>query len=410
MGLIKAAVGAIGGTMSDQWKEAIRCEDMNNEVLMMKKTTPNGVISNKSTIIVAPGQCAIIYDNGRVIDGAAEEGVYTFDESSTPSFFAGQFGAVFKEMWQRFTYNGATAKQQAVFFFNIKEIIDNKFGTPAPIPFQDWSHPIPNQMTNTITPLRVEIKCFGKFTFSISNPSLFMSKIAGTAEVYRKSQLIEQLRSEIIGVFQNITNELGTSEYKVPVLEMPSQTDEIKEMMNKKVFDEPIRERGITIQGFIVESVTLTDDSKKKIDDYELSSNSYMQQGRMVGAYSNAVENAAKNSSGAANGFMGIGMMNMASNGVMGGVSTAPWQNTENSSVDLSKEEIQPKKEEGQNKEEEKEIKVENSEWECSCGTKNNGNFCHSCGSAKIKKCSKCNSEIEKGAKFCKECGTKVEE
>ena len=87
-------------------------------------------------------------------------------------------------MWQRFTYNGATAKQQAVFFFNTKEILDNKFGTPAPIPFQDWSHPIPNQMTNTLTPMRVEIKCFGKYTFKISNPAVFMQEIAGTADRY----------------------------------------------------------------------------------------------------------------------------------------------------------------------------------------------------------------------------------
>ena len=108
MGLIKAAVSAVSSTLKDQWKEAIRCEEMTNDVLMVKKTTPTGVITNKSTIIVAPGQCAIIYDNGRVIDATAEEGVYNFDSSSSPSFFAGQFGAVFKEMWQRFTYSGAT--------------------------------------------------------------------------------------------------------------------------------------------------------------------------------------------------------------------------------------------------------------------------------------------------------------
>ena len=177
MGLIKAAVSAVSSTLKDQWKEAIRCEEMTNDVLMVKKTTPTGVITNKSTIIVAPGQCAIIYDNGRVIDATAEEGVYNFDSSSSPSFFAGQFGAVFKEMWQRFTYSGATAKQQAVFFFNIKEIMDNKFGTPAPVPFQDWSHLIPNQMTGTTIPLRVGLKCFGKYTFKIDNPALFMNEV-----------------------------------------------------------------------------------------------------------------------------------------------------------------------------------------------------------------------------------------
>ena len=102
MGLIKAAASAIGSTLKDQWKEAIRCEDMENEILMVKKTTPTGVITNKSTIIVAPGQCAIIYDNGKVIDATAEEGRYEFDTSSSPSFFAGEFGKTFKKDFSKF--------------------------------------------------------------------------------------------------------------------------------------------------------------------------------------------------------------------------------------------------------------------------------------------------------------------
>ncbi|WP_419021707.1 SPFH domain-containing protein, partial [Holdemanella sp.] len=394
MGLIKAAKNAVGSTLHDQWKEAIRCENMTNDVLMVKKTTPTGVITNKSTIIVAPGQCAVIYDNGRVIDATAEDGFYTFDSSSSPSFFAGQFGAVFKEMWQRFTFNGATAKEQAVFFFNIKEIMDNKFGTPAPIPFQDWSHPIPNQMTNTLTPLRVQIKCFGKFTFSIMDPALFMQKLAGTADIYKKDQVVEQLRSEVIAVFQNVTNELGTSKYKVPVLEMPSQTDEIRQMMDEKVFDEKIRERGIKIDSFAVESVTLDAESEKKIDDYELSSNAYMQQGKMVSAYSEAVKSAAENSGGAMNGFMGIGMMNMNTGNVVGGAVSGPWNNTENSKMDLSKQEEVVEKPVEETKTEEPAVVKEAKEpvsnkWTCDCGSENEGNFCTNCGSPKPRTCKK---------------------
>ena len=402
MGLIKAVSGAIGSTFKDQWKEAIRCEDLGNDILMIKKTTPNGVISNKSTIIVGPGQCAIIYDNGRVIDATAEEGVYTLDDSSTPSFFAGQFGAVFKEMWQRFTYNGATAKEQAVFFFNIKEIIDNKFGTPAPVPFQDWSHPIPNQMTGQILPLRVEVKCFGKYTFKIINPALFMNEISGIADIYRKTQLIEQMRSEVISSFQNILNELGNSNYKVPVLELPSQTDEIKELMDQKIFDESIRRRGISILGFAVESVTLDDESEKKIDSYELSSNAYMQQGTLVNAYSNAVQDAAKNTNGATNGFVGIGMMNMSSAGVISGATTGPWQNTENSAArEQETTKVEPA--------EDNLVKLDS--WQCpNCKKEVTGNFCSQCGAKKTTErfCSNCGKKVSNDAKFCTECGTKL--
>ena len=407
MGLIKAAAEAIGGTFKDQWKDFIECENMPNDVLMVKKTTETGVISNKSAIIVSPGQCAIILDNGKVVDATAEEGVYTFDESSSPSFFAGQFGAVFKEMGERFTYGGGVAKRQEVYFLNLKEIIDNKFGTPNPIPFQDWSHPIQNQMTGTATPMRVQIKCFGTYTFKICDPALFLQEIAGTAETYRKEQLTEQLRSEVLATFQNVTNELGTSEYKVPVLEMPSQTDEIKEMMDKKVFDEPMRRRGIAIVGFAVESVTLDEESEKKIDQYEVGINQFMQQGTIVSSYGRAMEKAAENANGAATGFMGIGMMNSMGGGndVMGSVFS---QNTENSKV---KEPIEPEKKE-EPIPEPVAPKAENDVWICECGQENKSKFCIRCGKPRKEKaafCPNCGKKIPEGSAFCGECGTKIE-
>ena len=371
MGLIKAVVGAVGGTLHDQWKEYIKCDDLGNDILMRKVTTPNGIISKDSAIQVAPGQIAVVFQNGKILDATAEDGIFTFDQSTSPSFFAGQFGDVFKEMWTRFTYGGGTSKEQAVFYINGKEIIDNKFGTPAPVPFQDWSHPIPNQMTGEMTPLRVEVKCFGKYTFTINDPALFMSKIAGTADEYRKDEIIEQMRSEVVGAFQNVLNEMGNSAHKVPVLELPSATAEIKKVMDEKVFDQPIRDRGMSLKGFVVESVTLDDESEKKIDNYELSSNSYMQQGTLVGSYGRAVQDAANNSNGAATGMMGVGMMNMASGGMIGGTAQGAFQNQGVSAQDLQKQGTQAV---------------------TSAGAK----FCPNCGTA------------TNGAKFCSNCGNQL--
>ncbi|MBQ7667891.1 MAG: SPFH domain-containing protein [Clostridia bacterium] len=318
MGLIRAAAGAIGSTLQDQWKEAIRCEEMGNDILMVKKTTPTGVISNKSVVIVGPGQGAIIYDNGRIVDATAEEGFYTFDTSSTPSLFAGQFGEMFKEMWQRFTFNGATAKEQAVYFFNTKEIIGNKFGTPNPVPYKDWGHPIMNARTNSYLAMSVKVKCFGTYTFQIADPFVFMSKIAGLSEVYKKEDLTEQIRAEVIGSFVNVMNSLGSDQYKIEVLELPNKTDEIKQIMDTAVFDQPIRDRGLKIVSFIVESLTLDDESNEKINKYEIGGDAYQQQGTLVGSYANAIEDAANNPNGTMNGFMGVGMMGMASGGAFG--------------------------------------------------------------------------------------------
>lgn len=336
MGLIKAIVGAVGSTLHDQWEDFITCEDMGQNILMMKKTTKTGQISAKSRIEVKPGQCAVIMDNGVILDATKEEGIYTFDASSSPTFFAGQFKDTFKEMWQRFTYNGSPAKEQAIYYINLHEIMDNKFGTPNKVPFQDWSHPIPNQMTGSINPLSLEVKCFGKYTFKITDEATFMREIAGVKDIYYKDDLINQMQSEVIGSFQNVLNELGNSNYKVPVLELPSKTDEIKIIMDEKVFDAPIRRRGISIIGFVIESVTLDENSKQKIDKYELSSNAFMQQGTLVGAYAEAVKNAASNENGSANGFMGIGMMNMASGGIMGGVATNTMQPNQASQTNVN--------------------------------------------------------------------------
>ncbi|MBO6233121.1 MAG: SPFH domain-containing protein [Clostridia bacterium] len=365
MGLILSAVGAIGGTLHDQWKEALRCEDMGNEILMKKVTTKTGVITNKSTIIVGPGQCAIIYDNGRVIDAAAEEGIYTFDTSSSPSFFAGQFGPVFKEMWQRFTYKGATAKQQAVFFFNIKEIINNTFGTKTPVLFQDWAHPIPNRMTGKNLPLSLKVKCFGKYTFKLEDPATFMNEIAGMADVYTKEELCNQMLAEVLDAFQNIVNGLGTEEKHIPALELPSQTDEIKEMLANSTYDEAIRRRGIKITGFSIEGVSLDEESEKKITEYEHNSNAYMQQGRVL----NVMEAAANNANGAANGFMGVGMMNMASNGMGTGVMNDAFAATGNGAG-----------------------------GEVNADSNTEG----------AKFCSECGAKLTPGAKFCQECGKKL--
>lgn len=389
MGLIKAAKEAIGSTLKDQWKEAIRCEDMSDDILMMKKTTQTGVISNGSTIIVAPGQCAVIYDNGRIIDATAEDGMYIFDTSSTPSFFAGQFKDTFKEMWQRFTYDGASAKEQAVYFFNIKEIMNNKFGTATPVTFQDWSHPLINEMTNTMSPLRVEIKCFGNYTFRISNPALFMSNISGVSDMYTKRDLVEQMKAEIMEVLQNVMNELGNSEHKVPVLELQSQTDEIKDILKERDCDKRINDRGISIVSFGIESVTLTDESEEKIDNYEYSTNSFLQKGKMVDAYANAMENAASNSGGVLNGMMGIGIMNMTTGGTLKDVANKAFGHTG-------------------------EAKTENSsKWECTnCKNEVEGAFCSHCGTKKPESsfCSNCGEKVNENAKFCSKCGNKIKE
>ncbi len=384
MGLIKAAKSAIKGSLGDQFLTLIKCDDMDNEILMKKVTTEDGIIAKKSAIIVAPGQVAVLYDNGNILDATAEAGTYTFDKSSSPSFFGGDFGDVFKDMWSRFKYGGAVNKEQAVFFINIKEILDNKFGTPNPIPYKDWGHVLINPRTNSHMPMSVEVKCFGKYTFKITNPALFMSEIAGISEVYTKEDLEEQIRTEVVYAFSNILNSLGEDTHKIEALSLPNKTDEIKDIMDEEEFDKNIRERGVTLKSFTIESVTLDEESKRKIDTYELGGDVYQQQGTLTESYSRAVENASQNKSGFAEGFMGIGVMNMATGNVFGATAgnAQPLNQTQNVSSSNS--------------------------LKCSCGATNTSKFCSECGKPKEKKCQKCNTVNTNEAKFCSECGEKL--
>ena len=394
MGLILAAAGAIGSTMHDQWKEAIRCESLDNNTLMKKVTTPNGVISNGSTVIVGPGQCAIIYDNGRVIDATAEEGVYKFDTSGTPSFFAGQFGAVFKEMWQRFTYNGATAKQQAVFFFNIKEIIDNNFGTPSPVMFQDWSHPVMNARTNSYDPLSVRIRCHGKYTFKISNPAVFMQEIAGTADIYTKDLLIEQMQAEVLDVFNVVLNGLGNSTNKTPVLELPSATPKIKEILLDPASQTAVSKRGIDIVSYAIESISLDEKSQERIDEYQTGGDQYMQAGVLTESFGAGVRAAGENANGAGSGIMGVGMMNMMSGGALGGAMGNQPQYMQPGQVAVGATTVAGVK--------------------CpKCGATITGKFCTECGTAapvaeEEKTCPECGAKVDANAKFCMACGKEL--
>lgn len=394
MGLIKAIGGAIGSTMKDQWLDLIKCDNMDMDTLMVKQTTKSGQISKGSRIIVAPGQAVVIYDSGAVLDASAEEGVYTFDQSSSPSFFGGQFGPVFKEMWQRFTYGGTPAKEQAIFFFNIKEILDNKFGTATPIMFQDWKHPSyteDGQKDGTF----MNIRCYGKYTFQIDDMGVFMRNHAGTGNVIKKDAITEQMRSEVIAALQSVINELGSGAEPIGALELPSKTQKMKEIMDARVFDAPIRARGVRLVSFTIESVSLDEESQEFLRQYQTGGSGNLARGSMLGT----MRAAAENEGGAGAGFMGIGMagMGFGAGGGMMGTMVPPQQqqpvdrpNPGSGPVGATAPAGVP----------------------CpKCGTPITGKFCPECGTPapapkKAKKCPKCGTETT--GKFCPECGTPI--
>ena len=409
LGLIDAAKGAIFGTLKDQWKDVIKCDDMSNNILMMRKTSPSGRITKKSAIIVQPGQVAVIVSSGSVVDATAVEGTYTYEEGN-PSFFAGDFGETFKEMWTRFTFGGGTPNQDCVYYINAAEILDNGFGTAAPVMYRDWEHALMNARTGSYLGMKVDMRCHGVYTFKITDPATFLRNVSGTCNIYEKEDLCDQIRNEVTGALQEILNTLGSDEYKINAVDLPGKSSLIKKLMAEGTYDEDVQRFGISLISLTIMSTTLTPESQEKIDKYELGGDMYQQQGVMTDAYADAMKAAARNSSGAATGFMGMGMVNMAGGAMFQNPMMQMQQGVQPNIQMQPNMQMQPPQQAAPAPAPTPApAKVAGATCP-QCGAAVAGKFCAECGTkieAPTKRfCSECGAEVS--GKFCAECGTPV--
>ncbi len=426
MGLIKALSGAVGGVLADQWKEYFYCEALNADVICTKGQKKvsgrssntkgeDNIISNGSIIAVADGQCMIIVEQGKVVDVCAEPGEYKYDSSTEPSLFAGSFGKslidVFKNIGKRFTFGGEAPKDQRVYFFNTKELIGNKYGTPNPVPFR-----VVDQRAGI--DIDVSVKCFGEYSYKVTNPILFYTNVCGNVtQDYKRDELDSQLKSELLTALQPAFARI--SEMGIRYSAVPGHTMELAEALKQELSAKWRDYRGIEIQNFGVSSIKADEEDEKMLKELQKNAafaNPTLAAANLVGAQAEAMKAAANNQGGAAMAFMG---MNMAQNA--GGINAqnlfamgqqnqaqqtqAPaagaWKCSCGATVT------------GKFCTECGAPKPADDFWTCSCGAKNKGKFCAECGAKKPAgvpqyKCDKCGWEPEKGTvppKFCPECG-----
>ena len=412
MGLIKAGIGALGGTLADQWKEFFYCESLPNNVLMRKgekrvsgrssntKASDN-VISNGSGVAVADGQAMIIVENGKIVEFCAEPGEFTYRTDLEPSIFTGKLGdsikATFKELGKRFTYGGEAAKDQRVYYFNTKEILDNKFGTANPIIFEVVNKRI--NMSRT-----VQIRCNGVYTYVISDPIKFYTRLCGNVDYeFTRDQIDGQLKVEFVDALQPALGALAEQELRPA--QIPAKANELKTAMNDALRQEWIENRGISVGKIALNPITLTDDDMKKINEMEdaasVGSNPFMMAGRMTNATADAMQTAAGNSAGAMTGFMGMGMVGM---GGQGGFGAA--QNLYNMGA---QQQQQAQMQQAQMQQTQQQPQAGG--WTCpTCGKSVIGNFCQECGTKKPAPasgwtCTQCGQAVT--GNFCPNCGTK---
>ena len=423
MGLIKAALGSAGGVMADQWKEYFYCESLPENVMAVKgqkRTSGRGsntkgsdnIISNGSVIAVADGQCMMIVDQGRIVEVCAVPGEFTYDMSTEPSLFTGEFKesvrAVIDSMTTRFTFGGEAPKDQRVYYFNTKELIGNKYGTPSPVPFR-----VVDQRAGI--DIDVGIRCFGEYSYHICNPALFYTNVCGNvAEAYTRDKLDSQLKTELLTALQPAFAKIG--ENGIRYSQLPGHTMELADALNEVLSKKWRDLRGIEIVSFGVSSVTADEEDEKMLKELQRNA-AFMDPTRaaahLVGSQGDAMKMAANNQGGAAMAFMGMGMagqaggMNAQNLFAMGQqqaaqqpvqqAAPAGWTCSCGHGGNTGKfcaECGQPKP-------------APAGEWKCACGAVNTGKFCAECGQPKPASdewtCS-CGT-VNKG-KFCANCGT----
>ena len=408
MGLIKAGVGALGGVLADQWKEFFYCESIDNDVLMVKGQKRTGgrssntkgsdnIISNGSGIAVADGQCMIIVEQGKIVEVCAEPGEFTYDSSTEPSLFSGKLGdsikETFKAVGKRFTYGGDTGKDQRVYYFNTKEILDNKFGTANPFMFEVVNNKIGMSRT-------VQVRCNGVYSYRITDPLLFYTKIAGNVtDEYRREEIDTQLKTEFISALQPAFAALTALELRPA--QIPAHTTELKDAMNVALKSEWTDRRGISVESIALNPITLTPEDMKKINQMEdaatMGSNPFMMAGRMTDAQANAMETAAGNEAGAMTGFMGMAM----NTGGMGGFNAAQMyqagvQQQQAQQQAAPAAPVAPAA---------PSAPAQAGGWKCACGATATGNFCPECGNPQPAQGWTCECGAVNQGKFCPNCG-----
>lgn len=398
MGLIRAAAGAVGGNLADQWKEFFYCEAIDKDVLVVKGQKRIGnrssntkgndnIISNGSGIAVADGQCMIIVEQGKIVEVCAEPGEFTYDSSTEPSIFTGSLKEsikeTFKNIGRRFTYGGDTAKDQRVYYFNTKEIIDNKFGTPSPIPFR-----VVDRKINL--DIDVSIRCSGVYSYKIADPLLFYTNVCGNvADEYKREEIDSQLKTEFVSALQPAFSKM--SDMEIRPNQVAGHAEELSEAMNEALTAKWSELRGLEVVSIAMNPITLPEEDQELIKQAQrvaMMKDPTYAGATLVGAQADAMKAAAANEGGAMNGFIGMGMAMNAGGGANAAANLYGMGQAQAAAAPDAAAPVA-------------------GGWKCDCGTENTGNFCTNCGKAKpaAPAAWKCDCGTENTGKFCTNCG-----
>jgi len=340
MGFIKAFSGSVGGMLADQWLDYIVPRPDVTPTTAIFEGVAQGtnagrgsntlgsenIISNGSKIVVPEGTAMITLQDGAITGFIAEPGGYEFrsDDPNSKSIFAGDdiLSSTIGQSWERFKFGGQPAAQQQVFYVNLKEIPNNKFGTQSEIYWDD-----------AYLGVQVGAVTRGTYSLRIIDPLLFVKNYVPASYLQPGSPLFdfadmnnpagEQLFTEVVGslaaAFSNYTNDPSKGNRIAKI-----QGDSIGFAQSMSAAVEAAyqwkTDRGLEIVKAALAAIEYDEDTKALLSDVKKADalsgargNSFMQQ-----SVARGVQAAGENSGGAGMAFMGMGVN--AAGGMMGTV------------------------------------------------------------------------------------------
>jgi len=326
----------------------------------------------------------MIVEQGRIMDVSAEPGLYTWTESSEPSIFTGPLNGekitgTLRTIGRRFTHGGDTGKDQRIYYFNIQELMGNKFGTATPIPFRVVDN-------NIGLDIDITLRCNGVFSYKIEDPVLFYTNVSGNVtESYTRDIIETQLRSEFVSALQPAFARMSESGMRYSAI--PGHTTELSNHINDVLSEKWSRLRGLQVVTIAINALSAPkedEDMIKQLQRKAVMRDPGMAGAALINAQAEAMKAAASNEGGAMAGFMGLGMAQQA-----GGVNAQQFFQQQAQPPTAAQAHLAPAQ----------------SGWRCVCGTINPGRFCGDCGLPRPEDGWTCPCGTVNQGRFCSECG-----
>jgi excisionase family DNA binding protein len=251
-----------------------------------------------SQVIVREAQAAVFFRDGNALD-VFRAGRHTITTANVPLLinFIGK------------AFNDRTPFPAEVYFVSMKEFANKKWGTPQPI-----------IVRNPGVGLGVALlQGFGTYSFQITDPQMFVTKIVGTQGTFRTSDIEDRLRTMLLSKLQDVLGETGA---KHSVLELIGLTEEIGAAVRAKAQDD-FAALGMMLKTFYIGNLKPSDKSAQELRDMGMLDMATYTQLQAA----DAMRDAANNQSGGAGLTAGIGagmgIGNLMGQALQGGIQNA---------------------------------------------------------------------------------------